>query len=67
MNYMTMKMLAVTCVMCLATSAMAAEKARPGFAAGNSKAPIEINADALEVQQEKKYSCFHRPCGGHSG
>lgn len=58
MKYMLVRFCTVSFVLLSASVAMAAEKAVPKFGNSNSKAPIEINADTLEVQQEKNIAIF---------
>lgn len=52
------RFLVVLAVICATSPVMAAPKAVPKFGSGNTKAPIEINADALEVQQDKNIAVF---------
>ncbi len=55
---MMIRLVSTIVLICAASAAAAADKAAPKLPTGNSKAPIEINADALEVQQEKNIAVF---------
>ena len=58
MRYMVVRFISAMMVLGFASAGATGAYAAPKLPAGNSKAPIEINADALEVQQDKNIAVF---------